>query len=881
MLKPTFAKVRHLSLTQPNCPHSVTTGFTKVCITDKSSQVAASRYVPTNTNPNTSPKTTTSTDLAPQIAAHPGPTTAGGAVKAVSEQQNGVQEVPPIIISKRAAEESAPNALLPQLLANSVGDSPSVEMPAKPSAIDDNSTQVSSSGSSAKMVSFDKQSIASGATFGMDEEESLRPDDSASIRVIEEEDGCGTGATGSRVGSDTDARAFSEQLHKIAGMQPKRGILQPNKVRIPGIVFGEMTMDPNPQDALMISDQATPAISPPDVSIPDDKLLEALASQRDRVYVLKIEQDFIDFLKNEKDTQLVLPETNAFYRLLAHKLADYYRLDHEVTTSSTGSAVVITKSAYFRLSVMPPPCVALSLPTSPPPLSGLSQPSTTANTPPPTMPARKIMRRGGEGKGMFAESTALNSKGYSNATSEAGGDGNSDGTGTPGGSKNKTALTREEREKQYAEARLRIFGNNDPDAADANKDVGEVSRSRSASGKQKNKNKSKRQSSDSDDDFKPRSQYPGYYPPQQPQPYPAAGTQYDGPVFFPQYGAMVGSPPGYAMQQQNTSPPLMYGPGFSPIDQSGQFAYSQPQQYQGSSPNGMPMPGFGQPTTGSYDMSAHFQQGMQSFQNSMQGAKVSSPGYTPPYQLQPQQAWQPSPQYDGGYQYPQQGFPPTFTPQRPMSTQSQPSTQLPYQHGQDPSQGFQNGNKTPRTQHPAPGSYMRPQFNPQTQAFIPGSGQGGQQQMMPSMMNDMSMYRSMQVPNFNPALRGSGPMPGTMPHSNPSTSNPSAYSSPRNHPAVPMGMPSYNVGSAPQAYNSNGGQAHQQLAHPLPQPPTNSTITEAGIAKWGTPAHLPAKPPPPQNEHPHKFIEINRGLPHHVAIPGLHRNTFTGENGSQ
>ncbi|KAE9977681.1 hypothetical protein BLS_001205 [Venturia inaequalis] len=809
-------------------------------------KVAASRYVPTNTNPNTSPNTTNSSDLAPQNAAHPGPTTAGGAVKAVSEQQSGALEVPPIIISKRAEEESAAGSLLPQLLANSIGDSPSVEMPAKPGAMDDNSTQVSSSGSFAKMVSFDKQSIASGATFGMDEEESLRPDDSASIRVIEEEDGCGTGATGSRVGSDTDARAFSEQLHKIAGMQPKRGILQPNKVRIPGIVFGEMTMDANSQDPLMIPNQVAPAISPPDLPIPDDKLLEALASQRDRVYVLKIEQDFIDFLKNEKDVQLVLPETNAFYRLLAHKLADYYRLDHEVTSSSTGSAVVITKSTYFRF---------------PPPLSGLSQPSTTASTPPPTMPARQIMRRGGEGK-------------------EAGGDGNSDGTGTPGGSKNKTALTREEREKQYAEVRLRIFGNNDPDAADANKDAGEFSRSSSASGKQKSKNKSRRQNSDSDDDFKPRSQYPGYYPPQQPQAYPAAGSQYDGPVFYPQYGGMVGSPPGYPMQQQNTSPPMMYGPGFSPIDQPGQFAYPQPQQYQGSSPNGMHMPGYGQPTPGSYDMSAHFQQGMQSFQNSMPSTKLSSPSYTPPFQYQSQQAWPSGSQYDGGYQYPQQGFPPTFTPQRPMSTQSQPPTQPSYQHGQDPSHGFQNGNRTPRTQHPAPGSYMRPQFNPQTQAFVPGCGQGGQQHMIPGM-NDVNVYRSMQVPTFNPALRGSGPMPGTLPHSTPSTSNASAYNSPRNHHAVPMGMPSYSCGSAPQALNNNGGQSYQQLAHPLPQPPTNPAITDEGIAKWGTPAHLPAKPPPPQNELPHKFIEINRGLPHHVAIPGLHRNTFTGENGTQ
>lgn len=825
-------------------------------------QVAASRYVPTNSNTNTSPKTSNSNDLAPQNASHPGSTTvAGGAVKAVTEQ-NGV-ESPPVILAKRApvAEEPASKAQLPQFITNSAGDSPSVEMPAKPSAADDTSTQVSSSGSSAKMVSFDKQSIASGATFGMDEEESLRPDDSASIRVIEEEDGCGTGATGSRVGSDTDARAFSEQLHQIAVMTP-RGILQQNKTMRPNITFGEMPMDPIPQAPLMVLNQVAPTLPPPDAPTPDEKLLDALDSPRDRVYVLKIEQDFIDFLKNEKDTQLVLPETNAFYRLLAHKLADYYGLDHEVTNSSTGSAVVIAKSTHFKLSDLPLSLESTKLTlSSPPPLSGLSQPGTTASTPPPAIPARKIMRRGGEGKGMVTISSTFDYQRHPNTATETGGDGNSDnGTGTPGGSKNKTALTREEREKQYAEARLRIFGNMSPDAVDANKEPGDIdnSRSSSAAGKQKNKNKSKRQNSDSDDDFKPRSHYPGYYPQQQPQTYPAAGPQYEGPVFYPQYGTMAGSAPAYAMPQQSASPPLMYGPGFSSIDPSGQFAYPQPQQYQGSS-NGMTIAGYGQPSSGAYDMSAHFQQGMQSFQNSMQASKVSSPSYTPPYQIPPQQAWQPVPQFEGGFQYPQQNFAPSFAPQRPVSTQSQPSTQPSYQYGQDPSQNFQNGNRTPRTQHPAPGSYMRPQFNPQTQAFVPGIGHGGQPPMMPMpSMNDVMVYRSMQPSTFNPTPRvSSGPLPGTLPHSTPSTSNPSAYSSPRNHHAMPH-MP-----------------GDQQLAHPLPQPPTNPA---SSIAKWGTPAHLPAKPPPPQNDHPHKFIEINRGLPPHATIPGLPRTAFTGES---
>jgi hypothetical protein len=35
-------------------------------------------------------------------------------------------------------------------------------------------------------------------------------------------------------------------------------------------------------------------------AIPDEKLLEALRSPRDRLFVVKIEQDFIDFIKDSR-----------------------------------------------------------------------------------------------------------------------------------------------------------------------------------------------------------------------------------------------------------------------------------------------------------------------------------------------------------------------------------------------------------------------------------------------------------------------------------------------------------------------------------------------------------------------------------------------------
>lgn len=66
--------------------------------------------------------------------------------------------------------------------------------------------------------------------------------------------------------------------------------------------------------------------------------------------------------------------------MLAHKLADYYHMTHQVD-SSVG-AVRIFRTPFVRI---------------PPLLATISNPPTTGNTPPPTMPAMKIMRRGGEG----------------------------------------------------------------------------------------------------------------------------------------------------------------------------------------------------------------------------------------------------------------------------------------------------------------------------------------------------------------------------------------------------------------------------------------------------------------------------------------------------
>ena len=72
-----------------------------------------------------------------------------------------------------------------------------------------------------------------------------------------------------------------------------------------------------------------------------------------------------------------LPPCNSFCRMLTHKLADYYHLTHQV--DSTAGAIRIFRTPFCRI---------------PESLTSISNPPTSGNTPPPSVPAMKIMRRG-------------------------------------------------------------------------------------------------------------------------------------------------------------------------------------------------------------------------------------------------------------------------------------------------------------------------------------------------------------------------------------------------------------------------------------------------------------------------------------------------------
>lgn len=692
--------------------------------------------------------------------------------------------------------------------------------PSRPSAgpeislpvVEDGRTQLSSSAGSAKPPSMDGTSVVSATACALDEKESLRPDDSASLRAVDEEDVVSPpGSLLAAPHHDSDpgaARAFRDQLHEIAVMnpQPSRGVAPG---RFPTLPIGPHALY-DPGMPLGGAPPVAPPVAhgPPNMpAIPDEKLLEALQSPRDRLFVVKIEQDFIDFIKDSRESEYSLPNCNTFYRMLAHRLADYYLLGHVVDNTMTG--VKITRTPYCRI---------------PPPVSQMVDPSKGNSTPPVELPARKIMRRD---DGKSGTSTTANSQNPSKTTSEIGGsEGSNDGTDV----KDKAALTREEREARYREARKRIFGekSDEPEPADGlgsgdDKDKHkDVSRSSSASGKKKT---GKKQRNYDDDDFQARSRFNAYYP----QQYPVApGYSTENVVYYNNFSAPTPNAP-YSNMNTGASPPQSLSNPYpsmimSPEAQSqSQYGWNG-QQY--PSPNGSPMlyAGYGQTQNG-YDLSADFQRGMSSFQNagmpSQLTPKMANPQMAacqdtyqppPPSQIMSSNSgWSPMPQ-QASYPIAPNSYAPSGPGHRSLSGPQQPQAPGPCQYPFPPN-GY--GGKPNRNQHPVPGSYTRPQFNPQTQSFIPHG--------MPAYMA--------QGPPQMPGC-GGFPTPGQLP-----MSTQMARPSPSTHSTPPFGSP-----QSMQA-NSCSGPSMNRMASQ--QSSEGGAPRQNSIAKYGTPSHLPPKPPAP------------------------------------
>ncbi|XP_067117583.1 R3H domain-containing protein 1-like, partial [Osmerus mordax] len=68
---------------------------------------------------------------------------------------------------------------------------------------------------------------------------------------------------------------------------------------------------------------------------------------RDRMMLLKLEQDILDFISNNESQKRKFPPMTSYHRMLLHRVAAYFGLEHNV--DQTGKSVIINKTSNTRI----------------------------------------------------------------------------------------------------------------------------------------------------------------------------------------------------------------------------------------------------------------------------------------------------------------------------------------------------------------------------------------------------------------------------------------------------------------------------------------------------------------------------------------------------
>ena len=502
----------------------------------------------------------------------------------------------------------------------------------------------------------------------------------------------------------------------------------------------------------------------------------------------------------------------------------------------------------------------------PPSLSALYKPLITTGPAPSSHPSMKIMRRAGHtsdshtprsGNGTTTSSIAPSKAGSEHDDSQVG-----TGVASPTEStmaKDKSLLTREEREAQYKEARDRIFkdfGEHDaPEAERSNETSNQVSRASSATGKRKS-----RKNKNQDDGFEARSQFNVIYPnnpyygtafnqaaspvtftntyltPNFSQPFPDHAQPYN--QFMPQQGM-------YPYQMPAQQMPLPTGPPQYPQTAGGENYMYTGQQMQNQYLQSMPPPNpimMPSPTPSNSSM-IHKNQ----FQ------RPPMPGQDQPWQ-------------QGSFtgSYPGSSTPQQLYPQPVPRSPSMNTHTVHYPYGQLPYQGTQGG----RPSHPLPGSYTRPVFNPQTQAFVPSTNFMAPTTQPTPYSNRPGTFQGYAPPTVTP----NGPMGNNMHYGH----SQNTYQQPPPPPQMPQfgsmpphfPQPASQMMPQPDTHTSRKTSAHSNHSTHSQSP------LQSSLSKWGTPANLPPKPPPPEVPH-NSMNAIQQSFGVGQGMPTFHNGTYS------
>lgn len=220
------------------------------------------------------------------------------------DERNGAKAGNASVRTGEWLDSAIQSAAPPSNIKESLRDRPQSNTLSKLAA-EDNGTQVSSSSGSVKPPSENGKSTYSVNTMLLDEQESIRPDDSASLRAVEEEDITsppGSLPADSRQGSDHGAGAFRDQLHHISAMAPQahaqRGITIPHPSPYQHMYDAAQQMAGGSRAPHIDMDMPKMQRCASNLTAADAPLVAALQSPRDRIFIIHLEEVLAKFINN-------------------------------------------------------------------------------------------------------------------------------------------------------------------------------------------------------------------------------------------------------------------------------------------------------------------------------------------------------------------------------------------------------------------------------------------------------------------------------------------------------------------------------------------------------------------------------------------------------
>jgi hypothetical protein len=238
----------------------------------------------------------------------------------------------------------------------------------------------------------------------------------------------------------------------------------------------------------------------------DAFLLTALKNPKDRLTILKLEDEFQRFIKDKRVDRMEFPPMSSYHRMIVHKVAQHYRLQHQVVGYGPQRAILVHKCAATQLPLLRLSELSEQPEVSPKSVKLLKRPTPPRGPPSPSPPPPASAMTTNESTKTHTETESGSNKSTDSLHSCTLSPASSHQQSPPRvfssnlSSPESNLNSLEAREEAYAKARARIFSDSPSQTrADTTQTVSEVASLTTSNSEEFGSGKDRDEKSDDDD----------------------------------------------------------------------------------------------------------------------------------------------------------------------------------------------------------------------------------------------------------------------------------------------------------------------------------------------------------------------------------------------